>query len=164
MTLHKTLIFLLFPIFCLGQSVKSYTKQSHKIMVVLDSGALHISPLSDGAVRIQYAKDFNYANQEELVFTSAVAVPKFNVSETVSAIEITTSKMTVVLNKQTGALSYKDASGKVFLTEKPGSRIITSSTIQGQPTHSVQQAFESPKDEYLYGTGQFQDGFLNIRA
>ena len=24
--------------------------------------------------------------------------------------------------------------------------------------------FVSPKDEYIYGTGQFQDGYLNIRG
>jgi alpha-D-xyloside xylohydrolase len=164
MKLKKIFIFLLLPAFCLGQSVKSYTKQTDKVIVTLEGGEMHISPLSDGAMRIQYGKDFSHVNQDELVFTSLVEVPKFKVSETDSELEVATSKMKVVLNKQTGGLVYKDASGKVFLTEKPGSRLFTPSTVQGQATHIVEQTFESPKDEYLYGTGQFQDGFLNIRT
>src|SRR5690606_12994721 len=103
-------------------------------------------------------------NHEELVFTSKIEVPKFKVSETDSELEVSTSKMKVVIDKKTGALTYKDSAGKVLLTEKPGSRVFTPSTVQGQPTHIVEQAFESPKDEYLYGTGQFQDGYLNIRT
>lgn len=38
------------------------------------------------------------------------------------------------------------------------------STIQGEPTYLVEQQFISPVDEYLYGTGQFQDGYLNVRG
>ncbi len=37
-------------------------------------------------------------------------------------------------------------------------------TIQGTPTYQVEQQFISPGDEYLYGTGQFQDGYLNIKG
>ena len=38
------------------------------------------------------------------------------------------------------------------------------SSVQNEPTYQVEQHFVSPKDEYIYGTGQFQDGYLNIRG
>lgn len=38
------------------------------------------------------------------------------------------------------------------------------SSVQNEPTYQVEQRFVSPKDEYIYGTGQFQDGYLNIRG
>ena len=36
--------------------------------------------------------------------------------------------------------------------------------IQDEPIYMVEQQFISPSDEYIYGTGQFQDGYLNIRG
>lgn len=39
-----------------------------------------------------------------------------------------------------------------------------SSTVQGEPAFLAEQHFLSPADEYLFGTGQFQDGYLNVRG
>ena len=41
---------------------------------------------------------------------------------------------------------------------------MVASSVQGEATFQVEQHFVSPKDEYIYGTGQFQDGYLNIRG
>jgi alpha-D-xyloside xylohydrolase len=34
----------------------------------------------------------------------------------------------------------------------------------GEPCFFVEQGFESPADEYLFGLGQFQDGYYNMRG
>ena len=36
--------------------------------------------------------------------------------------------------------------------------------VQGESTFKVEQHFLSPTDEYIFGTGQFQDGYLNIKG
>lgn len=36
--------------------------------------------------------------------------------------------------------------------------------VQGEATTAVAQRFFSPADEYLFGTGQFQDGYVNVRG
>ena len=36
-------------------------------------------------------------------------------------------------------------------------------TVQGEPTFAVEQDFISPPGEHLFGSGEFQDGFLDIR-
>jgi alpha-D-xyloside xylohydrolase len=71
--------------------------------------------------------------------------------------------MKVVVDRSTGALNFQDANGKLLLTEKPGARSIQPSSAQGEPTFAVTEAFLSPPDERVFGSGQFQDGHLNIR-
>ncbi len=64
-----------------------------------------------------------------------------------------------------------DASGRLVFTNAKGDVLFRTtqqslipSTVQGQPTLVAEQVFESAPDERLYGTGQFQDGHLNIRG
>ncbi|SDA35436.1 hypothetical protein [Sphingomonas sp. NFR15] len=69
-----------------------------------------------------------------------------------------------VWDEATGCLSFHDGAGNLLLSEVPGSRHITQSTIRNEPTLAVTQGFASPADERLYGTGCFQDGHLDIRG
>ena len=62
-----------------------------------------------------------------------------------------------------GALHFTDHSGKTFLSEIAGTRRLTQATVQGEPTFAVEQDFISPPGEHLFGSGEFQDGFLDIR-
>jgi alpha-D-xyloside xylohydrolase len=117
------LLFILIPIFCLGQAVKKYEKLNAKVIETLDEGEIHLSPLSDNMVRIQYGRDI--INQlPELVFTTKTKVLDFNVSESTKLLEILTSKMTLIVDKQSGVLSYRNDDGTVFLIKKPGSRLV----------------------------------------
>ncbi len=156
------LIVILFPFFCQGQVVKDFKQLPDRVNVTLLDGTLSISPLTENAVRIKFYKETE-GNLPELVFTSAVATPDFQVSDSPSKLEIKVKKMIVSLDRQTGKLSYADNSGKVFLNEKAGSRKLTPDSIQGEPCFAVKQSFESPVDEYIFGLGQFQDGKYNLR-
>ncbi|MDD5185166.1 MAG: glycoside hydrolase family 31 protein, partial [Paludibacter sp.] len=89
--------------------------------------------------------------------------PEFQVFDSPAKLEIKIKKMIVSLDKQTGKLSYADHNGKVFLCEKGNSRKITTDSIQGEPCFTVEQSFESPSDEYIFGLGQFQDGQYNLK-
>jgi len=72
--------------------------------------------------------------------------------------------LTVEFDKQSQTLLFKDSKGNILLQEKAGGRTMQRSSVQGEPTYIVEQHFVSPPDEYLYGTGQFQDGYLNVRG
>ena len=68
-----------------------------------------------------------------------------------SKLEIKTSKITVSIDKNNGKLTYADNAGKVFLAENEGSRRLVPDTIQGEPCFVVEQSFESPTDESVFG-------------
>jgi alpha-D-xyloside xylohydrolase len=112
------LLVLLIPVLCFGQAVKKYEKFNDKVVVFLEAGEIHLSPLTDNTVRIQYAFDLK-KQLPELVFISKVNTPDFKVSESNSSVEISTLKMTVVVDKMSGALSYRKEEGMIFLSEKP---------------------------------------------
>ena len=150
------------PLLCQGQIVKSFKQLSDRVNVTLADGTLSISPLSDNAVRIKSYK-VSEGNLPELVFTAGTVKPVFQVVDSPSKLEIKVPKITVSLDKQTGKLSYADKTGKVFLSEKAGTRKLTPDIIQGESCFAVEQSFESPADESVFGLGQFQDGQYNLK-
>ncbi len=153
---------LLFSTISHGQSFKSYNQLSDKVNITLNEGILSIRPLTENAIRVQFTKEV-FPEIPELILTSKMATPTFLVKETAKALEISTKKIKVVLDKETGAIVYSDFSGKVFLSEKPNSRSLISGSVMGEPCFSVQQSFESATDEVMLGLGQFQDGHFNIK-
>jgi len=162
MKLIFILIISLFPIISQGQDVKSFRRVKDRIDVTLSEGTLSIYPLSDNAVRIKFYKGVE-VQMPELVFTSSVRTPKFQVSNTSSKLEIKEKNIIVELDKQTGKLSFEDNSGKIFLSEKAGTRKLLPDSVMGEPCFIAEQSFESPAEEYIFGLGQFQDGHYNLR-
>lgn len=156
------LLFILFPLFCQGQVVKGFQQLSGKVNVTLQDGTLSVIPLADNTVRIKFFK-FSEGNLPEFVFASEMKTPGFRVVDSPSKLEIQTSKITVLIDKSNGKLTYADNVGKVFLSENEGTRKLVPDTIQGEPCFVVEQSFESPTDESIFGLGQFQDGQFNLK-
>lgn len=101
--------------------------------------------------------------EREFILINQLPVPAFKVSETGSKLKLSTNAVTVSFDKQTGAIDYSDNTGKIFLSEKSGSRKLKPDTVGGQNCFVAEQSFDSPAGEYLFGLGQFQDGHYNLR-
>lgn len=120
--------------------------------IPLDGGILCIEPLREDAMRVRFVPE-GARLPEELIFTEKVPAPSYRVQRLPGGdILIATERMQARYCEATGALSFLDADGMVLLEEKPGPR---------QPDAVT---FLSPEYEHLYGTGQFQDGYLDIRG
>lgn len=124
---------------------------------------LEIIPLSDNAVRVKYHIG-NPKSLDELIYVNISNNVKYKKTLTSDGYQIKMKGMTVVYNSSSDVLSFFDNKGNKVLEEKTdGRKIARAADIEGE-YYSVQQSFLSPKDEHLYGLGQFQDGFLNIRG
>ena len=152
----------LIPLLLYGQVVKSFNQSADGVHVNLDNGTLTIVPITDNAVRIKFNKN-QLEPLPELIFTSPITVPEFRVFDLSSTIQVKGKKIIVSVEKQSGRLIFADHSGKEFLSEKAGSRKLIPDSIMGEPCFLAEQSFESPKDEFILGLGQFQDGHFNIR-
>ena len=152
----------LFPVLCRGQVMKGYKQAADRVDVTLSEGTLSICPISGNAVRIRFYTDPE-VRLPELVFALKVPTPRFSVSDSPSRLEIKAQKIIVELEKQTGALSFADNTGEIFLAEKKETRKLTPYSFMDEPCFVAEQSFESPTDEYLFGLGQFQDGHYNLR-
>jgi alpha-D-xyloside xylohydrolase len=123
----------------------------------INGGVLSIYALSHRAFRVRFAPDGALPKSPILVDARTIKLAGKPAGGTLALKHIRCN----VADDDT--LTFTDAKGAVLLEEKPG-RKLTASTVQGTPTYAVRQAFVSPEDERLYGTGQFQDGFLNVRG
>ncbi|MFO7369225.1 MAG: glycoside hydrolase family 31 protein, partial [Bacteroidales bacterium] len=143
--------------------MKSFTRETDKVSIALTEGTISIYPLQNRVVRIRYVKE-ELEKLPELVFLPGMPIPDFSVSDLPLKLEVRTEALVVVIDKQTGRLTFEDKSGNLFLSETAGSRKLIPDTVMGSPCYQVEQSFESPADEYLFGLGQFQDGHYNLRG
>ena len=153
---------LLMPLIGMGQSYTGYRLQTDRLSISLTGGVLDIIPLSEKAVRIQWHKG-QLKEERELIFTEKLTPPIFGVNEKGSKLVLKLKELSVVFDKENGVIDYRDAAGKIFLSEKEGGRTLTESSVAGEPCLVAEQRFNSPADEYLFGLGQFQDGQFNLR-
>jgi len=162
MKLRYLLIISFFPFLCQGQIEKGFKQMTDRVNVTLSQGTLSICPLTENAIRVRFYKD-SEGQLPELILTSSVQIPQFQVSESSSKLEIKAKNISVVIDKQTGNLSFSDHSGKIFLSEKAETRKLTSNSVMGEPCFVAEQSFESPANEFIFGLGQFQDGQYNLK-
>jgi alpha-D-xyloside xylohydrolase len=150
-----------FSILMDAQTVENIDQLSDRVRIHLSDGILSIIPMAEDAVRIKYFKEVE-PDVPEIIFTSSISIPDFKVSDSSSKLEVELDKMIVVMEKQTGKLSFANSEGKVFLNEKENRKLIASS-VHGKPCFITEQSYESPNDEYIFGLGQFQDGHYNLK-
>lgn len=162
----RIILFLFFSFSLLETTIAqilSFEKKSNRVELKLPAGLLVISPIDINAVRVQYSLA-GFSRQPNLIFTEKRSNVAFSVDESTTNIQLATGKITVVIDKKTAALKFLDATGKLVLSEEEGGRSLVTSAVQGESTLVARQKFLSPSDEYIFGTGQFQDGFLNIKG
>ncbi|MBR5256078.1 MAG: DUF4968 domain-containing protein [Bacteroidales bacterium] len=130
-----------------------------EVRIATDDGTVVLRPLLENAIRVRL-EPADYQPLPELVYVEDVEAPKFSVSRDNGVVEVRTAAMTA--RYENGVLTFFDADGNLLLREDGHN--LEKATVQGEPTYAVTQRFLSPEDEFLFGTGQFQDGFLNVRG
>ena len=103
-------------------------------------GTLAVKPLTRNAVRIQY-----YEQPIEQRLPEWIYVKDEKVASTDITVDVDAAKQVV---------SIKNKKGEVVF-------MATAHQMQGS---EATLAFNSPEDEHLYGLGQFQDGYNNVRG
>lgn len=76
--------------------------------------------------------------------------------------EVKNCLLSVKADDRRGCIEVKDHRGKVVF--RATKHQLENNTVAGEPTHDATLSFASSKDEYLFGLGQFQDGYTNVRG
>ena len=167
MSIHQAI--LLFISCTLQLSFSSYagTLQSNSpdgITIAVGGGTLTLEPLNDNAIRVRYQQAAVQLYPEDIVYTKEGTTPHYEVREDEETIRLIMGQITAVFHRKSNTLSFLDDLGNVILREQDGGRFMERNSLDELAVFKVTQRFVSPPDEYLFGTGQFQDGYLNIRA
>lgn len=103
-------------------------------------GRISTKMVARNAVRISYTEGVTADTLPEWVYVKNTPVVN--------------SVISVSVDRKKGLVSVKDKRG----------RVVFSATAHELHDGVATLRFTSPKDEYLYGLGQFQDGYTNIRG
>lgn len=88
---------------------------------------------------------------------------KFTTSSNDSAFHIQTNKLRIEIAKDTGSVRFLAFDGGNILNEDPRQwQPIALTGVEGS-AHGIQQQFQLSPGEALYGLGQHQEGFFNLR-
>jgi alpha-D-xyloside xylohydrolase len=132
----------------------------------LTNGTMRVKPCSAGIIRITYADGATIPDLSNPALSDAAcANASFSASESKDALEVMTAEVRMSINKNSGAISFKNADGKAILTESgwPFPRSLVPNDSGGQHAKEASTWFALDPDERLYGLGQHQNGVLNQR-
>ncbi len=121
---------------------------------------LVLTAMSENAVRVQYVKESLREMPEWIYEGERDNNLKFKVEKEDGSVNLSLPEISV--SYENGLLTFMDAGGKVILKENAHSLAL--SEVQGEPTYIAELKVDSPADEHLYGLGQFQDGYLDVRG
>ena len=151
--------------FCLCMLVCLLTieaQDNKQYQVPFDKGTLVLVPLQDNAVRIQYVE--GTTNQlPEWVYvaphnTEIRSSWKCKNNEALLRLK----RMSISVNRLSQEVTIKDKQGKIVVLAK--AHQLKDAMVQQESTREATLVLNSPEDEYLFGLGQFQDGYLNVRG
>jgi alpha-D-xyloside xylohydrolase len=144
--------------------VNRVDRQADGVVLVMQKGTLRLTICSDSIVRVTYSADGNFPDAPSYVVTkkSWPAVP-WTMESTDGAVQVSTSRMKVMVSKKDGAILFADASGKKLFQDYD--RTLTPVEVDGEKTYHS-ELFSNLWDstEAFYGLGQHQAGVWNYHG
>ena len=166
--MRRTLLLFIIPFIVLTACSKpQVSSQDNVVSIKTDDGTISVTALSQGALRVRYVPEGTELPElEELVYTrsdvkQSVVYNQFGNTVSVSTPE---SGLTAKVNTRTGQTAFFDSNGKLLLSEVKNSRSVIAGRTGQLNSLSVSQSFVTGSDEYLFGTGQFQDRYIEGTA
>jgi alpha-D-xyloside xylohydrolase len=96
-----------------------HTIQGNTVIIETRGGFLELTPYTDSIVRVRYAPTREFSIKKSLMIQNAPSVAvAIDVSETAETLIFSTPKLSIRINRQTGAFTYLDGSGQI-LTKEP---------------------------------------------
>ena len=140
-------------------------KQPDGIILPVRDGFLRIQFRGENVVRVAFAKDRSFFARKSLtVLLPPTPYTGWTLSHDAHSVALATGKITVRVERTSGAMSFLDSAGKRIAAEKPEGRAITPAEVMGEQTFHVQQQWEAHPAESLYGLGENQLGLVDIKG
>ena len=154
----------------IGQAPKSFVKVSDGILVypqvkVAGSEAVRLQVINDNIIRVVASPTKKFPKVASLVTVyDKTKTTGWAISTKSNEVELHTSAITAVVSLSTGAVSFKDKSGKVILSERTNGRQLQPAIFEGEQSYKIKQTFETTSDDAYYGLGQHQSNQFNYKG
>jgi len=152
-----------------GQQMEQIASVSNGIHFPVGGGELRIKSYNGdpNILRVTFSPDRGinpafFGRSSFAVLPEAANGPQGQAEQDQTTVTFATPSIKAVVNTETGAITFQDASGKAILAE--AGRTIEPAEVQGEQTHHVRQQWLPDEKEALYGLGQHQFGLANIKG
>ncbi len=161
MKIFKLIIFFLFSF------VFSFSQQYQKTALGIKTKAQHVDVeiqfYNPNIIRVLKYPEGTSVSKSSLSVVMQPENAAIKVTEQGDNITLTSSRISVVFNSQSGKISFFDPNNKQIFTEKDFGVQFTPVKDADQDSYNVRQAFMLENDEAIYGLGQHQKGTMNQR-
>jgi len=166
--LSLTILSVLMITGCRGSSVSKPVITDESVTFQIPLGNLTITALPHDSWRVKCIPDgIELPELENLIYTEktdgSIKV-SVEIQDKYYIISSTKSGSKVRIRKDNGQIAFLSSDNRVILEEAPSTRAVTIGKTGNLNSIAVSQSFVTGPDEFLFGTGQFQDGYLNIRG
>ncbi len=144
-------------------AIRSLKTDKHGMTFQTGSRLMRVEVCSPTVVHVTVSPTDRIPSQLVPVVIHTWPEVAFHTNQTAAALEIVTTALRVSIDRATATVSYFDLAGRPVLRELPD-RSIEPKIIQNEKTWQVAQSFDSPDTESLYGLGQHQEGWLDLRG
>ena len=142
----------------------TFERSANGVTFHTSNGSMLIAVCSDRVIHVVVSptKDIPESNVPSV--TRPCSGTAFRLSSTAADVSVKTSSMNVDIDRSSLAVKFKNSAGDTVLAEQANNgRSIAPIKIGEVPSYEVRQDFLLSPDEALYGLGQHQEGFLNVR-
>jgi alpha-D-xyloside xylohydrolase len=147
-------------------SVLSFEKEPTALEVRQKDGRLRLEVDTSDLIHVTFSPLDAPAPQradDHVIIRNDWIAPDFNVTDDDKALTLTTSRLKVVIERQSGAIHYLTADGKPLTTDT--FRMLHPADVNGEHTFHSEVAFGIyGSHEGFYGLGQHQAGTWNYRG
>jgi len=160
----KGLLFLaLFTAIYFTSFSQQYQRTDLGIKTTIDQLDVELQFYSPEIVRVLKSPEGTSFETKSFSVVKKPEKTELEISEKDDVIILSSSKVTIQLNKATGKVSFFSSDHQPLLAEKDYGTQFTPFKDVNEDSHIVRQAFKLDKDEAIYGLGQFQDGKMAQR-
>lgn len=142
---------------------QNYQKTANGVDARIGQMNVHVHFYSPSIVRVLKSPQGVSPDKKSLSVIMAPEQTAVSVSERDNDVMMKSDSLQVILNLNTGKVSYTRFDGKQLLAEKNYGTQFTPVKFAGENTYQVRQAFLLDADEPLYGLGQHQKGRMSQR-
>jgi len=142
----------------------TFERSANGVTFHTSNGNMLIAVCSDRVIHVVVSPTKEIPESNVPSVTRPCSGTPFKLSSTPAKVSVKTTSMNVEIDRSSLAVKFKNSAGDTVLAEQDKSgRSIAPIMIGEVPSNEVRQDFILSPDEALYGLGQHQEGFLNVR-
>lgn len=148
---------------CKKDIVISYQKNAQGVKFKLDKGFLQVNVISEFIFECRYyLTDSDRFRKSLMVVNKPIDSVNWTIEQKDDSYLIKTGKIVASISTINGLISYFDKEMHPILKENV--RSLSPKEIEGENVFNLNQTFGLSPDEAIYGLGQTQKGYMNLRG